>query len=1163
MKHLSRFRLLSLAAMAFMMFTFSGNLSAATWYIDALSGDDSYDGTTPVFVSGNTGPFKSIMFGVSQANPGDTLRVAAGSYFEQLLIDRAIVILGNNEGIWGTGTRATESVIFSPSIGLSPTPAAPNSIVTIQASDVVIRGFELNGDNTSLISGSIVNGADVDMATGFFVDGSRDRVEIANNRIINCMFFGIVGQADGLSPASGSIFSGNYLGNYGADSYAIACLNNFYATIQYNTTRVVPYAMLLDVFSQSLGDPWMVDDNDFECYGSGVLLTNFNGNPDKLEMVRNRISVASGQANEGIVATAWSGASKLYLEDNLIKNFQKGVALDASAPDYVMMKGDTIRDCEFGIWWANSLSTSTLDTLELMDVHLIRNIQGGINAQSVQNPLTIVCSDVVIEDSDLGIGMEGDVRLVPGNLAFSNISFNYFVFNQSGMGTVGTQDVDARNVTFQGVRGAVMTEAQCFDTEDKMIHYPDDQIYPHIEFKQNFIYVTGANGNDSIQPALDKIQANGQVVVKGLNTGEELLVNKSCTITSSGIVTVNSLTMDGGFGQLNLINEMQVRDSLNLRSGLINTQSGLLTMGLLNIQDPKFVAQGSPASYVTGAMRVVNMSSASDTVYFPIGKSGDFRPMRMVITHSNNGEPSAYRAEVINSPVAGNTIASTLSHISAKRYWLVLQNGNPSVTNVSYTLTYGTIAMDDEVGDPANLRVSLLENTTWLDLGGLGSAAGTGLIQSSLPYSKFGPVTLANAKGGANALGRRGPSAEFTFSGSCAVDSFSFTDASNSSGDPIATRHWDFGETGRTDDTSNALNPKWLYNNPGTYSVKLVVTTTTGEKDSVEYNVTSYASPNAGFTTDVPCAPENIEFRDTSGLSGVAIATRRWILNDTLIFGSAATQFYAPSTGSHNIKLWLENTAGCRDSVQQSIYYGDSIKLTLSPGRNIIKCTGESVTLTVSGIAQKFLWNTGDTTLSITVQNPGKYIIQATNSNSCEASDSATVLDTPSPVADAGPDLEITLGESTPIGGISTSGMNYRWTPAEGLNDARVSNPVAGPSETTTYVLRVFNAVGCDSYDSMTLTVNKPTVMIIPNLISPNGDGANDTWNLISVPGIANSKVTIFNRWGREVYSSDNYNHDWDGSFEGEPLPEGTYVYIIEFGTPGLGTAKGNLQIIR
>jgi len=87
----------------------------------------------------------------------------------------------------------------------------------------------------------------------------------------------------------------------------------------------------------------------------------------------------------------------------------------------------------------------------------------------------------------------------------------------------------------------------------------------------------------------------------------------------------------------------------------------------------------------------------------------------------------------------------------------------------------------------------------------------------------------------------------------------------------------------------------------------------------------------------------------------------------------------------------------------------------------------------------------------------------------------------------------------------------------------------------------------------------------IPDAISPNGDGINDTW---IIPGLFDREqrnLTIINRWGDVVYESDSYNNDWDGtsSTNGKPLPEGTYYYLIKLNVAAGGLFKGTITIVR
>ncbi|MFM7721526.1 MAG: MopE-related protein, partial [Bacteroidota bacterium] len=75
--------------------------------------------------------------------------------------------------------------------------------------------------------------------------------------------------------------------------------------------------------------------------------------------------------------------------------------------------------------------------------------------------------------------------------------------------------------------------------------------------------------------------------------------------------------------------------------------------------------------------------------------------------------------------------------------------------------------------------------------------------------------------------------------------------------------------------------------------------------------------------------------------------------------------------------------------------------------------------------------------------------------------------------------------------------------------------------------------------------------LFIPEGFSPNGDGTNDTFIIENYPPGSTIKIQIFNRWGDEVFASDNYLNDWTG----DDLPVGTYFYIIQFSTEEQGSA--------
>lgn len=84
-----------------------------------------------------------------------------------------------------------------------------------------------------------------------------------------------------------------------------------------------------------------------------------------------------------------------------------------------------------------------------------------------------------------------------------------------------------------------------------------------------------------------------------------------------------------------------------------------------------------------------------------------------------------------------------------------------------------------------------------------------------------------------------------------------------------------------------------------------------------------------------------------------------------------------------------------------------------------------------------------------------------------------------------------------------------------------------------------------------------------PTIFSPNGDGSNETFMVPCLSTYGGSELTIFNRWGDSVYQSDNYQNDWDGTYGNEPLPVGTYYYLLKVNDPEKTVLKGYLFLNR
>ena len=147
--------------------------------------------------------------------------------------------------------------------------------------------------------------------------------------------------------------------------------------------------------------------------------------------------------------------------------------------------------------------------------------------------------------------------------------------------------------------------------------------------------------------------------------------------------------------------------------------------------------------------------------------------------------------------------------------------------------------------------------------------------------------------------------------------------------------------------------------------------------------------------------------------------------------------------------------------------------------------------------------------------------------------------------------------------------QTYAWTPAAGLSDTTVRDPVANPTGTTTYILSVTSYGGCTAVGP--ITVNIYTPLGLPSAFTPNGDGHNDIFYILGGPaGSVIKQFAVFNRWGQPIFqvhdaAPGDPAYGWNGYFHGSPATAGTYVYIVEMQLPGGAhqVYKGTVVLIR
>jgi gliding motility-associated-like protein len=168
----------------------------------------------------------------------------------------------------------------------------------------------------------------------------------------------------------------------------------------------------------------------------------------------------------------------------------------------------------------------------------------------------------------------------------------------------------------------------------------------------------------------------------------------------------------------------------------------------------------------------------------------------------------------------------------------------------------------------------------------------------------------------------------------------------------------------------------------------------------------------------------------------------------------------------------------------------------------------------------------------------------------------------PYPTVSLRPDTTIYAGDTVRLW--AAGATNYRWTPTLSLSCSTCPDPYASPTQTTDYIVEATNDKGCMVRDTVRITVEtRPnTPFLIPNTITPNSDGWNDTWVIDALIDYPENRVSIINRWGDVVFSAQPYRNDFDGRFGGGELPAGTYYYVLELGG-NLKSYRGALVILR
>lgn len=244
--------------------------------------------------------------------------------------------------------------------------------------------------------------------------------------------------------------------------------------------------------------------------------------------------------------------------------------------------------------------------------------------------------------------------------------------------------------------------------------------------------------------------------------------------------------------------------------------------------------------------------------------------------------------------------------------------------------------------------------------------------------------------------------------------------------------------------------------------------------------------------------------------------------------------------------------------------------LYITPLQDVVKCLNKpfvlntgvaSLTSVNSGTPYVYSWTTlpgnspapGVNTASTYTANgntTNTFVVTVSGNCAYPTSDTVVVSNLPDNLSIAILDSSSTCA-NTPF--VLTSGTTggypeytYSWSIDNGTSVIGTSPNLSytSPANQGNYViaLTVTDSCGYNDTDYQIINVLPPCSVIIPNVITPNGDGRNDVFKISNIEYHPNTSVTIFDRWGVKVFETTNYNNDW----KADGLSDGTFFYVID-----------------
>jgi len=347
-------------------------------------------------------------------------------------------------------------------------------------------------------------------------------------------------------------------------------------------------------------------------------------------------------------------------------------------------------------------------------------------------------------------------------------------------------------------------------------------------------------------------------------------------------------------------------------------------------------------------------------------------------------------------------------------------------------------------------------------------------------------------------------------------------------------------------------------------------------------NATVELLPRPTVSLAIPDSMRSVCYlKNIAQLSGGAPDGGRyfWYYEGDTTFGAGFNSVLA-GIGKHVIGYeYADPQTGCKGYAFDTIKVLNAPYATIIPNADTLQvCDGKPLTLSLSATASAYLWSNGETSQEISVTEGGSYYADLVNDEGCTYR-TKTVVVVRIPAVLAAPTLDPTLAVgATSVKGTAVYIPGYPVRVLVYVNDKVVGTTTVQPNGSWSMTLpaplgggdKVYVKARTDSNcdgvvndadalspasNLVTIGGEEPTTGF-----SPNGDNKNDVW--VIIPGLPqrfpNAQLTVYNRWGNEVFNQEGYDNAWDG----DDLPDGTYYFVLDL-KDGSKKKSGYVTILR